>query len=102
MYQRIAYFVGKPTSPEFVVQLELVFEGFATLPGLRDAKLTYAEDRDANAIDLYASIQLTFETADSMRAALATPERHVLRDQFVTKVIPLFSGEVFHINQCVK
>ena len=37
-----------------------------------------------------------------MRDALATQQRHALRDRFVKEVLPLFSGEVFHINQRIR
>lgn len=101
MYTRCAYFTGRPRpgrEREFEQRLREGLNRYVGLPGLQSAVLHLAAEAEPGAPALHAVIELRFEDAAAVEAALATPLRHELRAWFHEHVLPLFEGNVAHIN----
>lgn len=101
MYTRYAYFLGQPVAgaeAQFVAGLEAATARYAGLPRVRSARLEMPESIDEGAPAIFASIRMSFDRAEDIAFALASPERQLVRAAFMSQVLPLFDGKVVHIN----
>ena len=100
MFSRTAYFVGKAVgnaAGALLEQLQICADAYATLPKVLSATLQVPIHSDAAAPDVFACITMTFETAEDIDVALASPERDAVRAGVVKNVLPLFEGSIHHI-----
>ncbi|WP_017522748.1 hypothetical protein [Pusillimonas noertemannii] len=104
MYVRCGYFIGRPVEgkkDELDAQLQAMMPHYNGFPGIRWANMLIADQVDDGAPAIYATVQFAFDSKEALEAALATPHRQVVRDQYAKTVLPLFEGTVLHANQHV-
>jgi len=106
MYVRCAYFEGD-VAPENREKFNRFFEEEAVplinkFPGIRGVRLLRSEWREEGAPNVYQTIELTFETREDVKAALASPAREKnLENTRNSGIMDLFDGTVRHINYAV-
>lgn len=104
MFMRCAYFLGKPVpgqEEELHRRMVEVAQRYLGFEQVRSVQLLTSAHGDEGAPDLYATLQLCYDSEDDMNAALAMPYRHELRAHFAELVLPLFEGSVKHVNHHV-
>ena len=103
MYVRCAYFNGD-VAAENQDKFNRFFEEEAvprihTFPGIRGVRLLRAQWREDGAPNLYQFIELTFDSAEAIEAALASDERAAnIAHMQNSGIMDLFDGKVVHVN----
>ena len=67
------------------------------LPGNRAAQALWPREREAGAPTTCLVLEHVYDSAGALAAALASPQREVMRN-CLAEVLPLFEGEVTHVN----
>ena len=104
MFIRCAYFVGKPIPGKEAQLRARLAETLGLYMGfdkIRRVQLLSTQAAEEGAPDVFACLQLSFDTEQDLQQALATPYRQQLRAHFAEAVLPLFDGTVKHINHQV-
>ncbi len=101
MFMRCAYFIGRPVpGQEAELHRRMIDTAgrYLGFPQMRSVQLITSQQKDEGAPDLYATLQLIYDSEQAMHDALALPLRDELRAHFAAQVLPLFEGTVKHIN----
>ncbi len=105
MFMRCAYFLGKPLAgrdAEFHASLQGIMQRYWGFEKIRAVQLLSAREHEEGAPPVYATLQLCFDNEADLQEALTSPYRQALRAQFAETVLPLFEGQVKHINHAVE
>lgn len=104
MFVRCAYFMGHPVAGQEAVLRERLLETlqlYMKFDKIRSVQLLTAQEVEAGAPEIHATLQLVFDSERDLLEALATPYRQQLRAHFAEKILPLFEGTIKHINHAV-
>ena len=101
MFIRCAYLIGKPVAGkegDLQRALQATLKMYLNFDNIRSIKLLTGRDHEAGAPDIYATLQMCFDSAGDLAAAFEKPFRQEFRAHFAANVMPLFDGIVKHIN----
>ncbi len=101
MYTRNAFFLGRAAAGSDDALRAALADGtahYAKLPGVQSARLEFPLTLDEGAPNIYATIRMVFASEADIALALASPQRQSVRAAFAGAVLPLFEGQVVHVN----
>jgi hypothetical protein len=104
MFIRCAYLVGKPRdghADALRQSLLTALPMYMRFDKIVSIRLLTSQDHEDGAPDIYATLELCFQTEAELWAAFEKPFRQEFKGWFGANVMPHFDGIVRHANQTV-